>query len=104
MIWLGKYENFKAVYNAADEKLKKVMMNALNFAKKNISNGFVNEFIVIEVQEYQCLAFMRTSYLPILETKAEKVEPLEIDKYVVPFTEEKFFPLQEVMLQPKFRQ
>ena len=104
MIWLDKYENFKAAYYAADDKTKKVMMNALNFAQKNISNGFVNEFIIIQVQEYRCLAFMRTSYLPILETKAEKVEPLEIDKYVVPFTEEKFFPLQEVFLQPKFRQ
>ena len=104
MIWLEKYENFVPVYNAASDKLKKVMVNALNFAKKNISNGFVNEFVIIEVQDYKCLAFMRNSFLPTLETKDEPVAPIDIDKYVIPFTEEKYFPMQEVFLQPKFRQ
>lgn len=104
MIWLEKYENFATVYKNADDKMKKILANALNLAKRYISNGFVNEFIVIQVQDYKCLAFMRQSYLPVLETKEENVAPIEIDKTVVPFTEEKAFPLQEVFLQPKFRQ
>ncbi len=105
MIWLDKYENFKSAYDAADEKIKKVMINALEYYKNKFSPGaFVNEFIVLTLGDRHYLVFVRNFFLPTLETKDASVEPIEINDFVLPFDEQKFYPAQEIMMQTRIKQ
>lgn len=104
MIWLEKYENFVAVYKDADDKLKKVLTTAQEYYKKKFGPGFVNEFIVVTIHEKRCLVFVRNFFLPVLETKEGTVEPIEINDFVLPFDEQKFYPAQEITTQVKVKQ
>ena len=105
MIWLDKYENFVPAYKAADEKLKKVMGAALEYYKKKFSPGaFVNEFIVLTLGDRRYLVFVRNFFLPALETKDATVEPIEINNFLLPFDEQKFYPAQEIVMQAKIKQ
>lgn len=105
MIWLEKYENFVPVYKAADDKLKKVMKDALEYYKKKFSPGaFVNEFIVLTLGDRRYLVFVRNFFLPALETKEATVEPIEINDFVLPFDKDKFYPAQEIMMQARIKQ
>ena len=86
MIWNKDYETLTAMRNTSTDKVKEIINRALEYAKNNLTNGWEkldDDFIVIRVESYNCIAFITDEFTPI-----------EVSEKVVPFDSEKVYPLQ----------
>jgi hypothetical protein len=95
MTWTFDYETYGHEYNTSSEKMQAVMKRALDYAKKNLTDGWQkqeDDFIVIRVEGYHAIALVTDEFLPI-----------EICTRIFPYDENQIYPMQEVEAVPQFK-
>ena len=95
MTWNKDYETLTAMRNTSTDKVKKIIDRALEYAKSNLTNGWEkldDDFIVINVEGYACVALVTSEW-----------EPIEICDRVFPFDEERIYPMQEIEQKVYFK-
>lgn len=68
MIWNNDYETISAYRNMSDEIEIDGLETALNYARDNLTDGHEkdeDEFIVIRVEGYNCIALVTNEFTPI---------------------------------------
>lgn len=83
MIWNYDFDRLGAFLRQCREEEKEVAVRAVNYARGWFPNAEDDDFIVIRVEEYYCIAFITDEFTPI-----------EVSEKVVPFDSEKVYPLQ----------
>lgn len=88
MIWNRDYETVSTTRNTTDEKTQAMLQVALEYARNNVTDGWEkeeDEFIVINVEGYSCIALVTSEWSPI-----------EICDRVFPFDRDRIYPMQEI--------
>ena len=88
MIWSNDYETISGFRSCANEIEKEALATALEYARDNLTNGHEkdeDEFIVIRIEDYDCIALITNEF-----------NPIEICTRVFPFDHEGCFPFQEI--------
>lgn len=88
-------EEIKTVERFAAEaspKLKEKVLAAKDYLKGRYQNVNENDFVVIEVEGYNCIALIKT-----------KAKPCISDDIIAPFDEQSLYPLQELVTQYAFK-
>lgn len=88
MIWNKDYETVNAARNTTDEQTQTKLQAALNYARNHVTDGWKkedDEFIVINVEGYSCIALVTSEWSPI-----------EICDRVFPFDRDRIYPMQEI--------
>ena len=83
MIWNYDFDRLEAFYRQCTEEEKEVAIRAANYARGWFPNAENDDFIVIRVEGYYCIAFI-----------TDEFSPIEVSEKVVPFDSEKVYPLQ----------
>ena len=76
----------------ANPKLKEKALAAKDYLKGRYQNVNDNDFDVIEVEGYNCIALIKT-----------KAKPCILDDIIAPFDEQNLYPLQELVTQYAFK-
>ena len=95
MIWNKDYEQVSYALATATEQHKKIIERALEYARNNLTDGWekdVDDFIVIRVEGYDCIALVTSSFVP-----------LEVCERVFPYDNERIYPVQEIEMKVYFR-
>ena len=95
MIWNKDYESLTAMRNTSTDKVKEIINRALEDAKNNLTNGWNkldDDFIIINVEGYACVALVTNEW-----------EPIEICDRVFPFDSERIYPMQEIKEKVYFK-
>ena len=74
----------------ASTKLKEKALAAKDYLKGRYQNVNDNDFVVIEVEGYHCIALI-------------KAKPCILDDIIAPFDEQSLYPLQELVTQYAFK-
>ena len=96
MIWNKDYETVPSAMSYATEQQKEQIKKALDYAKGNVTDGYAkedDEFIVITVEGYKCIALVTSEW-----------NPIEICERVFPFDDERIYPMQEIEMTVNFKQ
>ena len=96
MIWNKDYETVPSAMSNATEQQKEQIKKALDYAKRNVTDGYAkedDEFIVITVEGYKCIALITDEW-----------NPIEICERVFPFDDERIYPMQEIEMTVNFKQ
>ena len=91
MIWTFDYEPIFSELVMSSGKLHENMREAYRRAKERFGSDNHEDYIIIRVENYQCVAFISDHFTPI-----------EINKEVFPFDREKVYPMQAVKAEPRF--
>ena len=83
MIQNTDFDRLEAFYRQCNEDERAVVVRAVNYAREWFPDAEDDEFIVIKVEGYYCIAFITDVFTPI-----------EVSEKVVPFDSEKVYPLQ----------
>lgn len=95
MIWTNDYETISQFRFSYKENFVKSMERALDYARQNLSNGYnkeLNDFIIIKVENYNCIALVTNEF-----------NPIEICTRIFPFDENQIYPMQEVEQKYNFK-
>ena len=95
MTWSKDYETLTAMRNTSTDKVKEIINSALEYAKSNLTNGWDkldDDFIVINVEGYACVALVTSEW-----------EPIESCDRVFPFDGERSYPMQEIEQKVYFK-
>ena len=95
MIWNHDYETLTAFRNTSTDAVKTVVNRALEYAKSNLTNGWDkpdDDFIVINVEGYPCIALV-----------IDEFDPIDICTRVFPFDSERIYPMQEIEQKVYFK-
>ena len=76
----------------ASPTLKEKAIAAKDYLKGRYQNVNDNDFVVIEVEGYHCIALIKT-----------KAEPCILDDIIAPFDEQSLYPLKELVTQYAFK-
>lgn len=93
MIWTGDYNPLSTEIAISFENRANTIKRAFEYAKSRFTR-IVNmeDFIVIQVDGYDCIAYV-----------IDEFNPIEIHPEIYPFDEEKVYPAQELELKYQFR-
>lgn len=92
MIWTADKTTFFAEYIFAEMKQKEIMLQAFRVACDHFGGErSMDDFIVIRVQGYNCLALV-----------TDEFEPIEIADMVFPFDATRTYPMQRIKQEITF--
>ena len=83
MIWNNDFDRLEVFYRQCNEQERAVVVRAVNYARGWFPDAEDDDFIVIRVESFYCIAFITDEFTPI-----------EVSEKVVPFDSEKVYPLQ----------
>ena len=83
MIWNNDFDRLEVFYRQCNEQERAVVVRAVNYARGWFPDAEDDDFIVIRIEGYYCIAFITDEFTPI-----------EVSEKVVPFDSEKVYPLQ----------
>jgi len=93
MIWTFDYNSVKAERSdITSEKEKLNFENALFYAKSRSQSQDDDDYVVITVEGYKCIAVVTNEFTPI-----------EISPVVYPYDDTRVYPMQEVEVRSAFK-
>ena len=90
--YIEEIKTVKKFAAEASPKLKEKALAAKDYLKGRYENVNDNDFVVIEVEGYNCVALIKT-----------KAKPFILDDIIAPFDEQNLYPLQELVTQYAFK-
>ncbi len=90
--YIEKIKTVERFAAEASTKLKEKALAAKEYLNGRYQNVNDNDFVVIEVEGYNCIALIKT-----------KAKHCILDDIIAPFDEQNLYPLQELITQYAFK-
>ena len=92
MIWNFEYNSiYKELNNTKGLKRNENLKRAYEKAKEHFNSDNHENFIVIKVEDYDCVAYVIDEFTPI-----------SISRDIFPFDAERVYPMQGLKIEPRF--
>ena len=92
MYWKHDYQTLSDFRAWSPEKEVEIMERAYNYARGFFPKAEKDDFIIIIVEGYNCITIITNEW-----------QPIEIAEEVVPFDENKVYPLQGIKQEVSFK-
>ena len=91
MTWDFDYETVNAARTCNTEEYIEQMERALLTAKAHFASQDDEDYVVIRVEGYSCIALM-----------TDEFRPIEVHQDIFAFDEERTYPMQGLVIKPRF--
>ena len=87
MHWTNDYEDLSTEIRTSSEAQKEIILRAYDKARHffDSRDHEMDDFIVIRVEEYSCIALI-----------TDEFSPIEISSFVFPYDQERIYPVQMI--------